>query len=74
MTTTTTNLAFICAMPMEVVPLVEKLGLTEQEINGVTVHTGALGDHDVVAIVTGMGTELAARASSGSSMRSESTG
>jgi adenosylhomocysteine nucleosidase len=53
------HLAFVCAMPMEVVPLVEKLGLTEREIDGVTVHTGSLDGTEVVAVVTGMGTELA---------------
>jgi len=51
--------AFICAMPMEIVPLVEALTLTETTVNGVTAHAGTLGNRDVVAIVTGMGTELA---------------
>jgi nucleoside phosphorylase len=51
--------AFICAMPMELTPLVEKLGLTETQIDGFPVHTGTLRDHDVVAIVTGMGLEYA---------------
>jgi adenosylhomocysteine nucleosidase len=51
--------AFICAMPMELTPLVEKLALTETEVDGFAVHTGTLGDRDVVAIVTGMGLEYA---------------
>ena len=54
------RIAFICAMPMELKPLVKKLSLHKTEIGGVTVHTGTLGGREVVAIVTGMGTELAA--------------
>jgi adenosylhomocysteine nucleosidase len=53
------HLAFICAMPMELAPLVKQLSLHKGEIGGVTVHAGALGDRPVVAIVTGMGTKLA---------------
>jgi adenosylhomocysteine nucleosidase len=53
------HLAFICAMPMELTPLVKKLALQKTEIGGVPVHSGALGDRQVVAIVTGMGTKLA---------------
>jgi len=49
-------------MPMELSPLVKKLSLRKTEIAGVTVHTGTLGDRDVVAIVTGMGTQLATEA------------
>ncbi len=51
--------AFICAMPMEIVPLVKKLSLAKATIAGVPVRTGALDGQPVVAIVTGMGTELA---------------
>jgi adenosylhomocysteine nucleosidase len=54
------RIAFICAMPMELRPLVRKLSLRQTQIAGVTVHAGALGGHEVVAIVTGMGTKLAA--------------
>ena len=46
-------------MPMELSPLVKKLGLQKTEIDGVPVHAGTLGDRQVVAIVTGMGTKLA---------------
>ncbi len=46
-------------MPMEVVPLVEALGLVEEDVDGVTLHRGALDGRPVVAVVTGMGTELA---------------
>jgi adenosylhomocysteine nucleosidase len=56
------HLAFICAMPMELSPLVKKLSLNKTEMGGVAVHTGMLGDRTVVAIVTGMGTKLATEA------------
>lgn len=55
------HLAFVCAMPMEVVPLVERLELTEAEVGGVALHRGTLDGRPVVAVVTGMGTELARR-------------
>ncbi len=51
--------AFVCAMPMEVRPLVKKLSLRKTQAGGVTVHTGTVAGRDAVAIVTGMGTELA---------------
>jgi adenosylhomocysteine nucleosidase len=44
---------------MEVVPLVTELDLVEEQVDGVTVHRGMLDGRPVVAIVTGMGTELA---------------
>jgi adenosylhomocysteine nucleosidase len=59
MTVTRAHFAFICAMPMELTPLVEKLALTVTQVDEVTVHSGTLGDRNVVAIVTGMGIELA---------------
>jgi adenosylhomocysteine nucleosidase len=52
-------IAFVCAMPMELTPLVERLGLEQTEIEGFAVHRGTLGDREVVAIVTGMGTKYA---------------
>jgi adenosylhomocysteine nucleosidase len=52
-------IAFVCAMPMELVPLTRDLGLVETDVDGQTVHRGQAGDHDLVAVVTGMGTELA---------------
>ena len=55
-------IAFICAMPMELEPLTRDLGLVETELDGHPVHTGRVGERDVVAIVTGMGTRLAAQA------------
>jgi nucleoside phosphorylase len=52
--------AFVCAMPMEVEPLVRMLSLQETEVDGATFYTGMLDGRRVVAVVTGMGTELAA--------------
>jgi adenosylhomocysteine nucleosidase len=54
------SIAFACAMPMELEPLIRELGLVETEVDGRTVQVGRLGDRDVVGIVTGMGTRLAA--------------
>jgi nucleoside phosphorylase len=53
-------IAFVCAMPMELEPLTRELGLVETEVDGQTVQTGRLGARDVVGIVSGMGTRLAA--------------
>jgi len=53
------RIAFIFAMPIELAPLVRKLSLTETEIGGVPVHTGAVNGREIIAIVTGMGLELA---------------
>jgi adenosylhomocysteine nucleosidase len=55
----TAEIAFICAMPMELEPLTRKLDLHESSVGDVTMHTGAVGGRQVVAVVTGMGTELA---------------
>ena len=52
-------IAFICAMPMELEPLRAKLDLHESTVGDVTVQSGTLGDRRVVAIVTGMGPDLA---------------
>src|SRR2546428_469589 len=53
------RIAFVFAMPIELAPLVRALSLTETEVGGVTMHEGTLNGRGVVAIVTGMGTELA---------------
>ncbi len=53
------RIAFICAMPMELRPLVKKLRLEKAEIAGVPDRSGRIGDRDVVAFVTGTGTKLA---------------
>ena len=55
-------LALVCAMPMELRPLVKRLGLQKAEHGGVPVRTGTLDDRPVVALATGMGTTLAAQA------------
>jgi adenosylhomocysteine nucleosidase len=59
---TSAAVAFICAMPMELKPLVRKLSLHKAAVGDVTLHSGTLGGRDVVAIVTGMGTALASQA------------
>src|SRR5205814_1083535 len=53
--------AFVCAMPMELEPLTRALDLVETDVDGLAVHTGRIGDHDAVGIVTGMGTALATK-------------
>jgi adenosylhomocysteine nucleosidase len=53
------RVAFICAMPMELTPLVKKLSLTETQVGDVTVQSGTLDGRAVVAIVTGMGVDYA---------------
>jgi len=52
-------IAFVFAMPIELAPLVEKLSLEEREVGGVPMHTGRVRGREVVAIVTGMGMDLA---------------
>jgi adenosylhomocysteine nucleosidase len=49
-------------MPMELKPLVRKLSLRKTKFGDVDVHSGTLGGREVVAVVTGMGTKLAAEA------------
>jgi nucleoside phosphorylase len=53
-------IAFVCAMPIEVEPLVRLLSLQEVDVGGSTFHTGTVDGRPAVALVTGMGTELAA--------------
>jgi adenosylhomocysteine nucleosidase len=48
-------------MPMELRPLQRRLSLQKTRVEGVTLYTGRLGEREVVAIVTGMGTALARR-------------
>lgn len=52
--------AFICAMPMELTPLKRRLELEKTRVGALDVYRGTAGSHPVVAIVTGMGTSLAA--------------
>ncbi|HEX4493129.1 MAG TPA: hypothetical protein VH914_18145 [Acidimicrobiia bacterium] len=55
-------IAFVCAMPMELKPLAKKLALRKTAIGPVEVRAGSFAGRDVVAIATGMGTDLAAHA------------
>jgi adenosylhomocysteine nucleosidase len=54
------RVAFVCAMPMELVPLKRKLSLEKTVVGSLEVYAGSLGDRPVVAIVTGIGSLLAA--------------
>jgi len=54
------SVAFVCAMPMELVPLTKALSLRTGEHGPVPMSVGSIGSRPVVAIVTGMGTSLAA--------------
>ncbi len=56
------TVALLCAMPMELRPLTRRLRLQKDQVGGVTVRSGRLGDHDAVAMVTGMGPRLATEA------------
>lgn len=53
------TVALICAMPMELRPLTKRLGLRKGRIADLDVRTGTSGDHEIIAVVTGMGTQLA---------------
>ncbi|HEX3841420.1 MAG TPA: hypothetical protein VHU85_11555 [Acidimicrobiales bacterium] len=57
-------IAFICAMPMELRPLARRLSLHPARIGELRCRAGKLGDHRVIALVTGMGTRLAAEKTS----------
>ena len=54
------SVAFVCAMPMELAPLVRLLSLSKQPVGSVEGAVGRIGARPVVAVVTGMGTSLAA--------------
>jgi len=53
------HVAFVCAMPMELAPIRQRLSLTSTPIGSLKAYSGALEQIPVVAIVTGMGPELA---------------
>jgi len=55
------TIAFVCAMPMELTPLRRKLSLEKTRVGSLDAHTGSLAGIPVVAIVTGMGTQLATK-------------
>jgi adenosylhomocysteine nucleosidase len=48
-------IAFVCAMPMELRPLRRRLRLRRSGLG----YAGRIGDREVIAVVTGMGTALA---------------
>jgi adenosylhomocysteine nucleosidase len=52
--------AFVCAMPMELRPLTKRLSLRPTTLGGGPARAGRLDQREVVALVTGMGTALAA--------------
>lgn len=56
------TLAFFCAMPIEVKPVVRAMGLQRARIGADPGWVGGLGNRRVVAVVSGMGTELAGAA------------
>jgi adenosylhomocysteine nucleosidase len=53
------DVAFICAMPMELEPISRKLGLAAADLDGLEVWSGTVESLQVAAIVTGMGPVLA---------------
>jgi adenosylhomocysteine nucleosidase len=55
-------IAFVCAMPMELKPLAKKLALRKTTLGGVDVRAGTFAGRTVVAVATGMGTDLATHA------------
>ena len=55
-------IAFVCAMPVEMKAIAQQLSLSRTQRDGVDLRVGRLGDREVVAIVTGMGTALAGAA------------
>lgn len=48
-------IAFVCAMPIELRPLRRRLRLRRSDLG----YVGRIGDQEVIAVVTGMGTALA---------------
>ena len=53
------TIALLCAMPMELTPLAKRLHLHKTTVRGVELRKGELDGRPVVALATGMGTELA---------------
>ncbi|MEJ7584586.1 MAG: hypothetical protein WKF43_10995 [Acidimicrobiales bacterium] len=56
------GIAFVCAMPMEMRPLVRPLSLRRTDRAGLPLRAGTLDGVPVFAIVTGIGTKLATTA------------
>jgi adenosylhomocysteine nucleosidase len=55
------HVAFVCAMPMEAAPIRRRLSLGGTRIGTLKAYGGTLEGRPVVAIVTGMGPDLAGR-------------
>jgi adenosylhomocysteine nucleosidase len=55
------RIAFVCAMPLELKPLKRKLSLEKASVETLEIYTGCLGQRPVVAMVTGIGSILAAQ-------------
>jgi adenosylhomocysteine nucleosidase len=53
------HFAFVCAMPMELRPLVRRLALRRTRVGDLALRSGRLGARPVVAVVTGIGTACA---------------
>ncbi len=56
------TVAFVCAMPLELTPLKRRLSLEKTRAGSLDLYRGSLEGRSVVAIVTGMGGELATKA------------
>jgi adenosylhomocysteine nucleosidase len=56
------RIAVLGAMPSELRPLVRPLGLRKAQLGAIEVRTGRVGDHDVVALRTGIGPDQAHKA------------
>jgi len=57
-----TDVAFLCAMPIELRPLVRRLGLRPMRAGSMRAYAGSCGGRPVLAMVTGIGTARAAAA------------
>ena len=57
-----TDVAFVCAMPMEARPLARRLGLSRSSVAGSPGYRGRVGPRGAVVVVTGMGPRLATAA------------
>ena len=56
------RVAVLAPMVSELRPIVKAFSLRREDVGGVSVHTGALGDVEIVAVKIGMGTRAAAAA------------
>ncbi len=61
-TSSRVRIGVLAPMKSELRPVVKAFSLQPSEINGVAVHTGTVGNADIVATTTGIGTALATSA------------